>query len=95
MDKFRINKDNFTTGFQMSFNNGVTVSVQFGKLSASDNGETTAEVAIWNNDNWFVMDKTNQLIPVESSSDVMPRCTPEEVVWIMDKAKNIKQQDGE
>jgi hypothetical protein len=89
MDKFRVNQDNFTTGFQMDFDNGVTVSVQFGKLNASDGGKTTAEVAVWNNDNWFVMDKMNQLIPVESSSDVMPRCTPEEVAEIINQASKL------
>ena len=90
MKKFRINKDSFTTGFQMDFDNGVTVSIQFGKMSRSDKGETSAEVAVFRDDDWFIMDVDKQDLVKVNGSDVMTRCTPEVAAWIINKAKDIK-----
>ena len=89
MNKFRINKDSFTTGFQMDFINGVTVSIQFGKMSRSDKGQNTAEVAVFRDDDWFIADVSKQDLVKANGSDVMTRCTPEVVAWIINKAKDI------
>jgi len=44
-------------GFQMTFENGCTISVQFSKHTYSDEGQTTAEVAAWDNQgNWLMFD---------------------------------------
>jgi hypothetical protein len=57
--------------FQMTFENGCTISVQFSKGSYSDKGETTAEVAAWDNKgNWFMFNE-DKWIEIEHSSDVM------------------------
>ena len=91
MKKFRINKDSFATGFQMDFDNGVTVSIQFGEMSRSDKGQNTAEVAVFRDDDWFIADVDKQdLVRIERTSDVMTHCTPEVVAWIINKAKDIK-----
>ena len=58
-------------GFQMTFENGCTISVQFSKHTYSDAGETTAEVAAWDDQgNWLMFDgeKWNE---VADGSDVM------------------------
>ena len=90
MNKFRINKDSFTTGFQMDFINGVTVSIQFGEMSRSDKGQNTAEVAVFRDDDWFIADVSKQDLVKAGGSDVMTSCTPEVVAWIINKAKDIK-----
>ena len=45
---FRAENNEWHHGFQMTFANGCTISVQFAKGSYCDLGETTAEVAAWN-----------------------------------------------
>ena len=90
MKKFRINKDSFTTGFQMDFINGVTVSIQFREMSLSDKGQNTAEVAVFRDDDWFIIDVRKQDLVKAGGSDVMTSCTPEVVAWIINKAKDIK-----
>ena len=48
----------YNDGFQMTFENGCTISVQFGKHNYSDEGETTAEVAAWDTEgNWLMFDE--------------------------------------
>jgi hypothetical protein len=60
-------------GFQMTFENGCTISVQFGKHTYSDAGETTAEVAAWDNKgNWLMFDE-DKWTEIENGSDVMAR----------------------
>lgn len=86
-------KDINHDGFQMTFDNGVTVSVQFGKYNYCDQGETTAEVAVWDqNDDWYILnedDNHNSLIKVDSGSDVIGHCTSNMVASIMNLAKNL------
>ena len=90
MQKFRVYDNSYNTGFQMDFINGVTVSVQFGIGTHSDKGETTAEVAVFRDDDWFIADVDKQDLVKVDGSDVMTSCTPEVVAWIMDKARHIK-----
>ena len=70
-------------GFQMTFENGCTISVQFGKHSYSDAGETTAEVAAWDNQgNWLMFDG-EKWFEIEESSDVMSHQTAGEVAKLI------------
>lgn len=69
------------SGFQMTFNNGNTISVQFGFGNyCSNRGEskdtsTTAEVAIWNKDGkWY---------QIQSHDEVLGHCNTDEIAkWI-------------
>ena len=89
MNKFRVLNSGFDKGFQMDFENGVTVSVQFGDLTHSDKGQTTAEVAVYRNDEWYIAD-IDDLVLVSKGSEVMNYCSPDVVAWIMDRARHIK-----
>lgn len=88
-----VEKDINHDGFQMTFDNGATVSVMFGKYNYCDQGETTAEVAVWDqNDDWYIFneeDNHNSLIKVDSGSDVIGHCTSNMVASIMNLAKNL------
>jgi hypothetical protein len=88
-----VNKAIDHDGFHMTFANGCTVSVMFGKHSYSDAGETTAEVAIWDNDdNWYILneeDNHRSLIKVPEDSDVIGHCTSDMVAFIMNLAKEL------
>jgi hypothetical protein len=73
----------YNDGFQMTFENGCTISVQFGKHTYSDAGETTAEVAAWDNqDNWLMFDG-EKWSEIEKGSDVIPRQTAGEVAKLI------------
>ena len=88
-----VNKEVDHDGFHMTFANDVTVSVMFGKRNYCDSGETTAEVAVWDNDgNWYILnedDNHNSLILVPEDSDVIGHCTSNMVAHIMNLAKNL------
>ena len=79
-----VDKEMNRDGFQMTFSNGCTISVIFGKYTYSDGGETTAEVAAWNSDgDWMVYEEDrlpfDQWIVLEDGTEVMPRQTADEV----------------
>ena len=58
-------------GFQMTFENGCTISVQFSKRTFSDGGHTTAEVAAWDTEgNWLMFDE-DKWVEIADGSDVM------------------------
>ena len=88
-----VNKEIDHDGFHMTFANGCTISVMFGKHSYSDQGETTAEVAIWDKDgNWYLLNEEDNhmsLLKVPEYSDVMGHCTSNMVAHIMNLAKNL------
>ena len=88
-----VNKEIDHEGFHMTFDNGCTVSVMFGKRNYSDSGETTAEVAVWdNNGDWYILnedDNHNSLIKVLDGTDVIGYCTSNLVASIMNLAKNL------
>jgi hypothetical protein len=70
-------------GFQMTFENGCTISVQFGKHTYSDAGETTAEVAAWDNKgNWLMFDE-DKWTEIENGSDVMARQSASDVAKLI------------
>ena len=77
MSRFKATQNSYNNGFHITFKNGCTVSVQFGKGNYSDGGETTAEVAAWDqDDNW---------IKLSDHDDVRRYCSPDEVLEIMSK----------
>jgi hypothetical protein len=88
-----VNEEIDHDGFHMTFANGCTISVMFGKHSYSDQGETTAEVAIWDKDgNWYLLNEEDNhmsLLKVPEYSDVMGHCTSNMVAHIMNLAKNL------
>ena len=88
-----VNKEIDHDGFHMTFANGCTISIMFGKYSYSDQGETTAEVAVWDKDgNWYLLNEEDNhmsLLKVPEYSDVMGHCTSNMVAHIMNLAKNL------
>jgi hypothetical protein len=91
MEKFRVTDQlwGYSRGFQMDFENGVTVSVQFGDWTRSDKGQTTAEVAVFRGTEWYFAD-IDDLVLVENGTEVMAYCSPDVVAWIIDRARKIK-----
>jgi len=90
MKQFKINIDamKLVEGFQMKFDNGVVVSIGIGEMHRCDSGNTTSEVAVFRGDEDFIM-KDNQLIKTDKSS-VMGHCSPDDVLEILNLAKQIK-----
>ena len=85
----QVDKEINHDGFQMTFSNGCTISVIFGKHTYSDGGETTAEVAAWNSDgNWMLFQEDrlrfDQWIVLEDGIEIMPRQTADEVANLID-----------
>jgi len=79
-----VDKDMWQDGFQITFGNGCTISVIFGRSSYSDQGKTTAEVAAWNRDKeWMLYSDWKWVVLKDGYSDVMPRCTADEVAEMM------------
>jgi hypothetical protein len=73
----------FNDGFQMTFENGCTISIQFGKHTYSDQGQTTAEVAAWDNKGtWFMFydEKWNE---IPEGSDTMNYTSAGEVAKLI------------
>ena len=83
LDKIRVDE-----GFALIFDNGVIASVKFGFGSYSDQGETTAEVAIIDiKDNWYVFN--GKELEQSDGPDVNPRVTTNDLVEILYLAKQI------
>ena len=80
MSKFRATQNELNNGFHITFENGYTVSVQFGKVNYSDQGETTAEVAAWDPDGEWVRLSEHDIIK--------GWCAPNEVLEIMNQIVN-------
>lgn len=82
---FKAQNNEFHEGFQMTFQNGCTISVQFNKHTFCDSGHTSAEVAAWNDkDNWLLFDKENSSwIEVSNGADVMTYQSPEDVAKLI------------
>ena len=79
MNKFEVNFHDGGTmkmkGFKMTFDNGYTISVQFGSGTYSDGGKTTAEVGAW--------DSNGEWVRLEPNDDVRAYCSPEDVLEAM------------
>lgn len=88
MTAFKSFSDGCTQGWHMTFDNGYTVSVQFGRFNYADEGETTAEVAVRD-----TRRKGEPFVHVPGHSpehdDVIARCTPEDVADIIDIVSRV------
>lgn len=77
MNKFKATQNEYHNGFHITFDNGYTVSVQFGIGNYSDQGETTAEVAAWSSE------LGQPWVKLSDHDDVRGHCSPEDVLEIM------------
>lgn len=92
-------------GFHMTFENGLTASVQWGKGNYCDNHfsdeygflcnkdvrSNTAEVAVWKGEKWL---DANDFVPEEkcgSCDDVVGWLTPEQVVYFLQKVSEYRE----
>jgi hypothetical protein len=83
MTAFKTTVGDYCNGFQIVFENGYTVSVQFGINNYSDMGATTAEVAAWDpNGEWVRLQDHDDLIIVKGY------CSPNDVLGIMNLIAN-------
>lgn len=73
----------FNDGFQMTFENGCTISVQFGKHTYSDQGESTAEVAAWDNKGNWLMTDGEKWFEIVEGSDTMNHISAGEVAKLI------------
>jgi len=85
----QVDKEINHNGFKMTFSNGCSISVIFGKHTYSDGGQTTAEVAAWDSKgNWMIYDEDRLpfdqwIILPEDEIEVMSRQTADEVANLM------------
>ena len=81
-------------GWQITFANGYTISVQFGSGTYSDRGLSTAEVAAWNKKgNWVYWTDAPDKKWVtlhKNDSDVMSNVEPEELAEMMYELSKLK-----
>ena len=97
MGKFRSTE---RKGFHMTFENGLTVSVQWGGRNYCENHDNmdfshtkdmesrNAEVAVWSNERWL---NANNFLSEEEADwcdDVVGWLTPEQVVDLLMRVKN-------
>ena len=83
MSKFKATENEWQNGFHITFKNGYTISVQFGKGNYSDKGETTAEIAAWGPD--------GEWMKLGEGDTVKGWCAPDEV---LDYMKLVANQDS-
>jgi hypothetical protein len=84
-----IDKEMNHDGFHMTFANGNTISVMFGPYAFSDSGKTTAEVAAWNEEGYWMLFQDGKWIIVETGSEVMARQTPEQVAEMISELSKL------
>lgn len=84
-----VDKEMERDGFQIKFTNGCTISVVFGKYTYSDRGETTAEIAAWNEEGHWMVFQDGKWIVVKTGNEVIPRQTPEQVAEMMNELIKI------
>ncbi len=81
-------KEFIDQGFCLTLTNGVYVSVKFGFGPYSDEGKSTAEVAIIDNEeSWYIFND-GQLLKSDGT-DINPRITTDELVDILVLAKAL------
>ena len=87
---FKAENNEIHHGFQMTFQNGCTISVQFSKFNYSDQGKTTAEVAAWDGKgSWLLFDDINW-IDIGDATEVMSKCTPDDVAMLISELVKLK-----
>ena len=70
----------------MTFSNGYTISVSFREFSYSDQGETTAEVAVWHSkeDHWLSFEEGAWVIVPDGHTAVLGYQTPDQIASHME-----------
>jgi hypothetical protein len=87
---FKAQNNEYHNGFQMTFENGCTISVQFNKFNYCDEGETTAEVAAWNSNNeWMIYDGNKWVVLIGGETDVMSHQTPDDIAKLIYTLSNV------
>lgn len=92
-------------GFQITFSNGVTISVQFGPNNYCDNREygpgikeasfgaegcKNAEIAFWDiNNNWITREFSRDVLKQQPWDDVLANVTPDEVAQAIAWASSL------
>jgi hypothetical protein len=73
-------------GFQMTFSSGYTISVVYGRRSYSDEGVTTAEVAVWHSkeDHWLCFEEGAWVIVPDGHTAVLGHQTPDQIASHME-----------
>ena len=88
---FKAENNEWHHGFQMTFANGCTISVQFAKHSYCDQGETTAEVAAFNsNGDWMIWNGDNWVVLANGETDVMVGQTSDAVAMLISELVKLK-----
>ena len=88
---FKAENNEWHHGFQMTFQNGCTISVQFNGRNYCDEGKTTAEVAAWDkDDNWFYFDDNKWNIIENKGTDVMSQQTTDDVARMISELVKLK-----
>jgi hypothetical protein len=88
---FKAENNEWHHGFQMTFGNQFTISVQFSQHNYSDQGETTAEVAAWNsNGDWMVYNGDNWVVLTNGDTDVMSYQTTDDVARMISELVKLK-----
>lgn len=79
----------FQRVFQMTFENGMRVSIAFGDINYCDQGKTTAEVWAWDTNDG---DKPI-IVPGFSNGDVVGHLTVNQILIYMNTVANMKSTD--
>ena len=88
---FKAENNEWHHGFQMTFENGCTISVVFGKGTYNDQGQTTAEVAAWNAiGDWMTWEEVYWKVYPSGESEVMARQTPDQVAMLISELVKLK-----
>ena len=89
---FKAENNDWHHGFQMTFDNKCTISVQFNGRSYCDAGKTTAEVAAWNgNGDWMMWNGNNWVVLTNGDTDVMSHQTTDDVARMISELVKLKQ----
>ena len=89
---FKTENNEWHHGFQMTFENQFTISVQFSGHNYSDGGKTTAEVAAWDNEgNWMIWNGDNWVVLTNGDTDVMSHQTTDDVARMISELVKLKQ----
>ena len=74
------------SGFTMTFSNGYTFSVSYSEFSYSDQGQTTAEVAVWHyeEDHWLAFEGGAWEMVPDGDSAVLGHQTPDQIAHHME-----------
>ena len=69
------------TGFTMTFSNGYTFSVSYSEFSYSDQGQTTAEVAVWHSkeEHWLAFEDGAWVVVPDGRTAVLGHQTPDQI----------------